>query len=256
MKKFQWVFFGLLLCSTSVFSENTTVEEEYKIISTVGSILEGFTGQISNLLIFFMAMFTIGSVLGYFKMNKLSSSIQGNRELIGEKFKDYERKMKIEIKEEVMQQIVYSLDEALEKVQEHAYRKVEHTVDKLTKEIQRRRFIYQGLIYKMNQAKKYEYEEVMKGESELTEKIEKTIKIQAKYNEINNYYIPLLFSKNIEEDVVFTAKKLSSDHHIKRIILNFLLDILEEDKLNFVQKTEIKDVLKEKYGWVEEKSTK
>ena len=255
MKKLRWVFMGLLLLSTFVFSENTTVEVvEYKVINAVGSILEGFTGEISDLLMFFMAMVTIGSVLGYFKMNKLSDDIQKNRELIGEKFEDYKREMKIEIKEEVMQQVVYGLDKALDKAQEHTYRKVEYTVDKLTEEIQRRRFFYQGLIYQLNQAKKYEYEEVMREELELDDKIDKIIKIQAKYNEINNHDIPKLFSKNIEQDVVPIAKKISDYKNIKHTIQKILVKVLERDNLNFVQKTQIKDVLKEKYGWKEEKS--
>ena len=254
MKKFQWVFMGLLLLSTFVFSENSTVEVEYKVISAVGSILEGFTGEISSLLMFFMAMVTIGSVLGYLKINMLTEDIQRNRELIGEKFENYKRDMKIEIEEEVSQQIVYGLDNALLKVQEHAYRKVEYTVDKLTEEIQRRRFFYQGLIYQINQAKKYEYEEVMREEVELTEKIEKIIKVQAKYNEINNHDIPKLFSKNIEQDVVPMAKKLSDYKNIKHTIQKLLVKVLERDNLNSVQKTQIKDVLKEKYGWKEEKS--
>jgi len=253
MKKLRWVFVGLFVVSTFVFSANSTVEVEYKAINAIGGILEGFTGEISALLMFFMAMVTIGSVLGYFKMNTLSNNIQRNRELIGEKFEDYEREMKIEIKEEVMQQVVYGLDKALDKAQEHTYRKVEHTVDKLTEEIQRRRFFYQGLIYQINQAKKYEYEEVMREEVELDERIDKIIKIQAKYNEINNHDIPKLFSKNIEQDVVPIAKKLSEYKNIKHTIQKLLVKVLERDNLNFVQKTQIKDVLKEKYGWEEEK---
>jgi len=252
MKKLRWVFMGLLVVSTFVFSANSTVEVEYKAINAIGGILEGFTGEISDLLMFFMAMVTIGSVLGYFKMNTLSNNIQRNRELIGEKFENYEREMKIEIKEEVMQQVVYGLDKALDKAQEHTYRKVEHTVDKLTEEIQRRRFFYQGLIYQINQAKKYEYEEVMREEVELDERIDKIIKIQAKYNEINNHDIPKLFSKNIEQDVVPIAKKLSEYKNIKHTIQKLLVKVLERDNLNFVQKTQIKDVLKEKYGWEEE----
>ena len=161
---------------------------------------------------------------------------------------------KDEIREEVKQQIVYGLDEALQKAQEHAYRKVEHTVKKLTEEVQRRRFFYQKEIYQINQAKKYEYEEVMREVIELDEKIDKTIRIQAKYNEINNYDIPKLFSKNIEEDVIPIAKKLSDYKNIKHTIQKFLVKSLESDNLNFVQKTQIKDVLKEKYGWEEEKS--
>jgi len=262
MKKLRWVFMGLFLLSTFVFSEsnqsisnNAMIELEVvsKLSEFMGTALTGFTGQISNLLIFFMAILTIISVLGYFKMNKLSTSIQGNRELIGEKFEDYKREMKIEIKEEVMQQVVYGLDKALDKAQEHTYRKVEYTVDKLTEEIQRRRFFYQGLIYQLNQAKKYEYEEVMREEVKLDEKIDKIIKIQAKYNEINNHDIPKLFSKNIEQDVVPIAKKISEYKNIKHTIQKLLVKVLERDNLNFVQKTQIKDILKEKYDWEEEK---
>ena len=262
MKKLRWVFMGLLLVSTFVFSENnqsvsdtnTTIQLEVvsKLSEFMGTALTGFTGQIENLLVFFMAMVTIGSLLGYYKIDKLSDNIQRNRELIGEKFEDYEREMKIEIKEEVMQQVVYGLDKALDKAQEHTYRKLEHTVDKLTEEIQRRRFFYQGLIYQINQAKKYEYEEVMKEEIELDEKIDKIIKIQAKYNEINNYDIPKLFSKNIEDDVIPMAKKLSDYKNIKHTIQKLLVKVLERDNLNFVQKTQIKDILKEKYDWEEE----
>jgi len=158
------------------------------------------------------------------------------------------------IVEEVKQQIVYGLDDALLNVQEHAYRKVEHTVNRLTEEIQRRRFFYQNLIYQINQEKKYEYEEIMKEEIELDERIDKIIKVQYKYNEINNHDIPKLFSKYIEKDVIPTAVKLSAYKNIKHTVQKLLLKALKNDNLNFVQKTQIKDILKEKYAWEEEKS--
>jgi len=94
----------------------------------------------------------------------------------------------------------------------------------------------------------------MKEELEVDEKVDKIIKVQAKYNEINNYDIPKLFSKKIEEDLVPTAIKLSEYKNIKHTILKLLLKILDGDNLNSVQKTQIKDVLKEKYDWIEEKS--
>jgi len=298
MKKLRWVFVGLLLVSTFVFSENnqsvsdtnvgsilvdtipsvtqnaietqSTLDKKLEVINNLGDFISGilasYTGEIGNLIFMLSIIITVIisflSFATYLKTKSLSDSIRENteaiqkyKEVINKEFSEYKKEMKDEIVEEVKQQIVYGLDEALLNVQEHAYRKVEHTVDKLTEEIQRRRFFYQGLIYQINQAKKYEYEEVMKEEIELDEKIEKIIKVQAKYNEINNHDIPKLFSKNIEEDVVPRAIKLSGYKNIKHTVQKLLLKALKNDNLNFVEKTQIKDVLKEKYDWVEEKGS-
>jgi len=241
-------------------SKSTVTQIELGVVSKLnefmGASLAGFTNQITNLLMIFGAMVTLLSLLGYLKLKGLSDNIENNRELIEKykedidtKFSDYKKEMKQEIIEEVKQQIVYGLDDAILKVQEHAYRKVEYTVSSLTDEIQKRRFHYQSLIFKVNQAKKYEYEEAMKQDISLDEKISKLLVIQSKYNEINNSDIPKLFSKDIEEKVVPTARKLSEYKELRHIVIKLLLKALENDKLNYVEITQIKDILKDCYGW-------
>jgi len=248
-------------------SQSTVTQIELGVVSKLnefmGASLTGFTNQITNLLMIFGAMVTLLSLLGYLKLKSLSDNIENNRELIekykediDKKFSDYRIEMKQEIIEEVKQQIVYGLDDAILKVQEHAYKKVEYTVSKLTDEIQKRRFHYQSLIFKINQLKKYEYEEVMKEEIDIDEKISKILVIQSKYNEINNSDIPKLFSKDIEERVIPTARKLSEYKDLRHIIIKLLLKALENDKLNYVEKTQIKDILQECYGWEEKEDEK
>jgi hypothetical protein len=241
-----------------VSTTNVELEVVSKLSEFMGTSLNGFTNQILILLSVFGFMVTLVSLLGYLKLKNLSDNIERNRELITEykeyidnKFTDYRKEMKQEIVEEVKQQIVYGLDGAILKVQEHAYRKVEYTVDNLTNEIQQRRFFYQGLIFKINQVKKYEYEDIMKQEIDVEEKISKIIVIQSKYNEINNHDIPKLFSKKVEENVVPSAKKLSEYGELKHIVSKLLLKALENDKLNYVEQTQIQDVLKEYYDWDE-----
>jgi hypothetical protein len=247
--------------------DTSLTEIQLKVVSQLselfGQTMTGYTGQIENLLMIFGAMVTLLSLLGYLKLKSLSDNIERNRELIekykediNKNFSDYRKEMKQEIIEEVKQQIVYSLDDAVLKVQEHAYKKVEYTVDNLTDEIQKRRFHYQSLIFKVNQVKKYEYEEIMKQDIELEDKISKILIIQSKYNEINNSDIPKLFSKHIEEKVVPTARKLSEYKELRHIVIKLLLKALENDKLNYVEITQIKDILKECYDWEEKEDNK
>jgi len=277
MKKIQWIIIGLLLLSTLLFSENNQTVVEDNKTSVVKSVSQTLTmNDLGNMgeffshiihgafesisLIIAIGLSILGLVIGglYFYFEKRVDENLKEMNLLKKEFKeiikDVQLAKKEEIREEVTQQIVYGLDEALLNVQKHAYKKVEYTVDKLVEEIQRKRFFYQNLLYQINQIQKYEHEEVMKEDIELTKKIEKTIKVQAKYNEINNHDIPKLLSKDIENDVVPTAVKLSEYKNIKHTIQKLLVKVLERDNLNFVQKTQIKDILKEKYDWIEEKS--
>jgi len=133
----------------------STTQVELEVVSKLseffGTAITENTGQIEHLLMIFAAMVTIFiaivSLLGYLNMKDISNKIERNRQLIfdytsdiDDKFSDYRKEIKQEIVEEVRQQIIYGLDEAIDKVQEHAYKKVEHTVDTLTDEIQERRF--------------------------------------------------------------------------------------------------------------------
>jgi hypothetical protein len=257
--------------NVTVLSDATITEVQLTVISKLseffGQTIDGYTGQVENLLMIFGAMVTlfmaVMSIFGYLKIRGISDEIEKNRELIADyttsidkKFSEYRIEMKQEIVEEVKQQIVYGLDDAILKVQEHAYKKVEYTVSTLTNEIQKRRFYYQSLIFKVNQVKKYEYEEVMKEDIDLDERISKILLIQSKYNEINNSDIPKLFSKHIEEKVVPTARKLSEYKELRHIVIKLLLKALENDKLNYVEITQIKDILKECYDWEEKEDNK
>jgi hypothetical protein len=270
------LFINMMLSAESNVTEvlpikSEVTEVELTVISKLseffGAAITGYNGHIEHLLMIFgfMVTFFIAmiSLFGYFKIRGISVEIEKNRELIADytagidkKFSDYRKEMKQEIIEEVKQQIVYGLDDAVLKVQEHAYKKVEYTVSSLTDEIQKRRFHYQSLIFKVNQVKKYEYEEIMKQDIELEDKISKILIIQSKYNEINNSDIPKLFSKHIEEKVVPTARKLSEYKELRHIVIKLLLKALENDKLNYVEITQIKDILKECYDWEEKEDNK
>lgn len=265
----------LLLGESNLSSEVSTLKSDLdkveasldgsnQLLEFIGSVIEANTSQITNLLTMLgflgSLFFIVFSVFGYFKGTSITKSIAQNRESIdlykeqiSKDFKEYRKEIKQEIIEEVKQQIVYGLDDAILKVQEHAYKKVEYTINDLTDEIQRRRFYYQSLIFKVNQVKKYEYEEILKQDIELESKLNKILNIQSKYNEINNHDIPRLFSKDVEGRVIPIAKKLSEYRNLRTIIIKLLLKALENDKLNYTDETQIKDVLKEYYNWEEKK---
>ena len=261
-----WAYAGTDVNDINQTVVDSTVNIELEVVSKLGEFMgvsmAGFSGQITNLLMLFGFMVTLFisgvSILGYAKLKGVSENIEKNRNLIFDftssidhKFSDYRVEMKQEIVEEVKQQIVYGLDDAILKVQEHAYKKVEYTIDKLTDEIQQRRFHYQGLIFKVNQVRKYEYEKIMKQEIDIDDKVNQVMIAQAKYNEINNHYIPKLFSKKIEEELVPTAKKLSEYMELKYVINKLLLKVLHNNKLNYVEQTQVRDVLKDFYDWDE-----
>lgn len=270
----------ILIFTVILLSENnlTDVNQSQKDIVThvenlsminqlgevIGALLETYSDQIANLLLTFsiggsFIVFLI-SLAGYSKVRSISSDIQNNRKKIEEfqfqmlqDFNKHEEDIKKEIKEEVLQQIVFISDEASQKVEEHAYRRINYKINKLTNEIQERRFSYQKIIYKVNQAKKLEYEIVLKSGKTIDEKLEQITIIQAKYNEINNQDIPKLFSKNFRERVVPSAKKLSQIKEVSHIVKKELEKLLEDKDYSLVDREEIKEVLEDCYNWKEEK---
>ena len=252
-------------------------DKELNFLDKLGGILESQATHISITITVFGLIISVFLALAYSRSQSIISKIENNKDKIDvikenmdenlkefrkelnaikfhmdEDLKEFRKEMKDEIKEEITQQIVYTADEAVQKVQEHAYRKVDYNINKLTEEIQNQRFAYQKIIFKINQGKKYEYEGVLNNKKlETEEKIEKIITIQGQYNEINNQSIPKLFSRRIEADVIPTAEKLSEYKKIKHIIIEVLEKLLKRDDYSFVDKENIKDVLISYYHWEE-----
>ena len=258
------LMFILTLVMFAHSDNNSSVEVISKLGEFIGSVLETYTSQIELLLIVFSLIVSLilafVSIIGYSKSKSITSKVEENRNKIDEfqketyiQFEKHKEELKEEIKEEVLQQIVYVSDEVSQKVEEHAYRKINKNINKLTDEILERRFAYQKLIYKVNQVKKLEYERVLKSAKTIDEKLEEITIIQAKYNEINNQNIPKLFSKNIKDVAIPVAEKLSESKEVAHIIKKELEKLLEDEDYSFVDREDIREVLKDYYAWKEEK---
>lgn len=263
MKIFKLMLFMLLIVNTLHADSNLTMIE-LDVIDKLGGLLEGIstkhTGQLATLIELFIAftgiVITIITILGAYNITKNSHKIDEIKKEMDKNLNELRKELKQEIKEEVMQQIVYIADKDVQRVQAHAYKKIEHSIEKMTENTQNQRFVYQKIIYKINQMKKYEYETIMMNSSFSTdEKLNKIILVQSKYNEVNNQSIPKIFSKNIEEKVIPALIKLSEITKIHHIIIEELDKKLNDDTLSFIDKESIKEVLINYYNW-EEKELK
>jgi len=268
------IFFG------SVFL-NAHESKELDVINSLGGILENQSTHISTTIAIFGLMLTIImtiiSFVAYSKSQNIITRIEKNKDKI-DKIKeklaedvlyiDKETKenlktlreevihslndVKDDIKQEVTQQIVYNSKEVALKVEDYAYKHIEDNIIAINNKVQAKLFAYQKFIFKVNEAKKFEYEEVISDENlNFTEKLSKVIAIQSRYNETNNQSIPKLFSHNIEEEVVPTAIKLSEYEELHSIIIEHLETLLFDSHYSFADKARVKEVLHIRYHWVE-----
>ena len=251
----------LLAIQNIIFAQNNqTIEPKVKYILTgakyvnlgdIGSFLEPiFNEQSTHITIliilfttFLTIIFTLATILAYFKGKSLIDSIEKNKD----KIDSIKNSLESEIKEEVSKQIVYQTKELITKIENYAYRQIKTKLDEITCKEQSKLFKYQKLLFQMNEAKKLEYENVLNS-SEDNEKLEKIIFIQNKYNEINNQTLPKLFSSDIKE-ITTAAIKLSEYKILKRVIAKFLKELLQEDKdkYTYAQKAQIESVLYKYY---------
>ena len=261
---------------------NAKKVEELEVLNNLGGILEAQATQISTIIAIFgimlTIMMTIISFVAYSRSQNMIARIEKNKDKI-DKIKeklaedvlyiDKETKsnlkilrkevlyslndVKSDIKQEVTQQIVYNSKEVALKVEDYAYRHIEENILAINNKVQAKLFAYQAFIFKVNEAKKFEYEAVISDDSlDFTEKLLKVIAIQSRYNETNNQSIPKLFSNNIEEDVVPTAIKLSEYQELHEIIMEHLEAVLLDVHYSFADKARVKEVLYNRYGWIEE----
>lgn len=260
---------SLLLISTLHADTNTTQPSntELEVISKIGEIfsasMTGYTGQIESLLTTFSyigsVLFLLITVFASFKITSISRKIDSNRETIEslksdmqQELNDIKKEIKDEIREEVSQQIVYTAKKATQKVREHAYNKIEYNIEKINLKMEENIFRYQRMIYKINQAKKYEYELILNNKSlSIEEKIKEIIFIQGRYNEINNQSILGLFSSNVEEKLIPSLIKLSDNLKIRQIIIRFIENLLKKEKFDHADILDIKEVLEKYYNWTE-----
>jgi hypothetical protein len=259
MKKIK-VIVSLLLIINVLYADTNTTITSLDVIDKLGGVFEGMatkhTGQLANIVSLFIAftgiIMTIITVFLAYKITKNSDKIDEIKKEMDKNLNELRKELKQEIKEEVMQQIVYIADKDVQRIQQHAYNRIEHTIDKMTENTQTQRFVYQKIIYKINQMKKYEYETIMMDSALSTdEKLNKIIIVQSKYNEVNNQSIPKIFSKNMEEKVIPASIKLSEIKKIHHIIIEELEKKLNDDTLSFIDKESIKEVLITYYNWKE-----
>jgi len=261
---------------------NANNSKELEIMSSLGGILEAQASNISTMIAVFgltlSILMTIISFVAYNRSQNIISRIEKNKDKI-DKIKeklaedilyiDKETKsnlkslraevihslndVKDDIKQEVTQQIVYTSKEVALKVEDYAYKHIEDNIVSINNKVQAKLFAYQKFIFKVNEAKKIEYEEVLFDDNfDFKEKLSKVIAIQSRYNEINNQSIPKLFSDNIEEAVVPSAVKLSEYQDLHSIIIEHLELLLVDNHYSFADKARVKEVLHTCYHWVEE----
>ena len=274
----RWIIAVPLL---SIFL-NAHESKELDVISSLGGILEAQSTHISTTIAIFglmlTIMMTIISFVAYSKSQNIIARIEKNKDKI-DKIKeklaedilyiDKETKsnlktlreevlyslsdVKNDIKQEVTQQIVYNSKEVALKVENYAYKHIEDNIVAINNKVQAKLFAYQKFIFKVNEAKKFEYEEVISDDSlNFTEKLSKVVAIQSRYNETNNQSIPKLFSHKVEEEIVPTAIKLSEYHELHEIIIEHLEEILLNSHYSFADKARVKEVLYNRYAWIEQ----
>lgn len=223
-------------------------------VGDLGSFFEGTSGHISTLITFF-SLFISGllALFTYFtyKENKsITEKIDRNKEYIDTIYE----KLKKDIEHEIDKQVIFNAKSVMSKIEDDAYRKIDNNIEKISSDALEKLFDYQQLVFKINQAKKYAYEEVMNSRTlELSEKLVQSVIIQGQYNETNNHDIPNLFSNNIQERVIPTAIKLSEFVELTDIIIEYLEKLLKKKCLSYANKSRIKDVLRDYYGWIEKK---
>ena len=243
MKKIFWLF---LLSITLIHADtNNTMT-----IGEFGSIFEGTSSHITILITFYSLLISgllaLFSVVAYKKSSDIMEKIEKNKEYIDTIYE----KLKKDIEAEIDKQIIYNAKDVMSKVEDDAYRKIDRNVEQIGIDAQEKLFDYQQLVFKVNQAKKYAYEEVL-GDKDLTpdKKLVKSVAIQGRYNETNNHDVPNLFSTDIENRVIPTAKKLSEFEELKDIVIEYLERLLAKDIYSYANKSRIKDLLREYYDW-------
>jgi len=252
------------------------------VLNSLGGILENQATHISTMIAIFglvmTILMTIISVVAYSKSQNIIVRIEKNKDKI-DKIKeklaedilyiDKETKsdlktlrkevlyslndVKDDIKQEVTQQIVYNSKEVALKVEDYAYKHIEDNIIAINNKVQAKLFAYQKFIFKVNEAKKIEYEEIISDKSlDFAKKLSKVIAIQSRYNETNNQSVPKLFSHEIEKEVVPTAIKLSEYEELHAIIIEHLETLLLDNYYSFADQARVKEVLHTRYDWKEE----
>ena len=194
----------------------------------------------------FAAFIGLISFYAFFNLNQIEKKIEKNRNII----QNLEDKLEKDIEREVKAQIIYSASDVLQDVEDDAYKKIDHEVKQIRSRAQNKLFDYQEFIFQVNQAKKYEYEEVINDPKILIEdKLKKITIIQGRYNEINNNDIPKLFSDNIKDILIPAAKKLSGESELSGIIIDHLVHSIKENGYSDADSLRIKNMLKKDYNY-------
>jgi len=271
---------GLFFLLTFFLNANKN-DIQLDVLNSLGGVLEAQSTSISITIAIFGIMLTvlmtIISVFAYGKSQSLISRIEKNKDKI-DKIKEKLaedilyidratkanlkglreevflslKDVKDDIKQEVTQQIVSTSKDIALKVEDYAYKHIEDNIVEINNKVQAKLFAYQKFIFKVNEAKKLEYEEIASNDKlNFEEKLLKIIAIQSRYNETNNQSIPKLFAHKIEEEVVPTAIKLSEYKELHEIIIEHLEELLSNNHYSFADKARIKEVLQTRYNWEE-----
>ncbi len=208
-------------------------------IGAIGSVMEPaaeiLSEQINSFGIMLTIIVTLLSIFAYAGVFK--------------PLKDKMDKIDDSIKNQVKNQIIYGIDNELEKATNYAQKRIDDEIKKIKMSAQDRIFEYQNLVYLVNQKIKDDSDKILEKEdmSDI-EKLKEAINVQFKYNEIINNFLTKLVSDDFTT-VKQTIKALSEYDSIKSIIKIYLNDLCQNGKHTHQEKEEIKKLLKKYYDY-------
>ncbi len=209
-------------------------------------ILAANAQNITQIVMLFGFLLALISVAIFFNFSKLEKQIEKNKSII----ENLENKLEQNIEKVVQRQIISSASNVLRDVEDDAYKKIDHAIKDIKKRVKSKLFDYQKFIFKVNQAKKYEYEEVLNNAKiSVDDKLQQITIIQGRYNEINNNDIPKLFSDNVKDELVPVAIKLSKENALCDIIIDHLKRSIKKNGYSYADISRIKEVIKKHYNY-------
>ncbi len=208
-------------------------------IGEIGSILEPAAEILAEQINSFGTMLTIViMILSLFAYASIFKPIK-------EKIDDIDKS----IEDKVKNQVIYGLDDKVEKTIKYAEEKIDEEVKKVRKDAQDKIFEHQNLVYLVNQKMNEEINNILEKEDlQEIEKLKQITKIHYKYNDITNNYLIKLVNDDFET-MKQTIIELSDYRDIKSVITMYLSDLCHNGKLSSKQKEEVKKLLEKRYDY-------
>jgi len=239
------VVFSTLFGGYVTFIAITTVIKMNKIEATIDSNRDSIQGIKTDVI---EKMNTI-DIQTRVNIDNLEKWLITQTNQIYQNSKEDIKDVKNSIEDRITYEIISSSKQILKGIEDHSYRKIELKIEEIKRNTQKRLFNYQELIYKINQLKKIEYDEVLTQPIEINEKLQQMVSIQNLYNETNNITIPNLLSEEVHAELIPALKKLSDNLQLQPIIISYFKSLLNANEYSYSEKIEIKDTLKTFYKY-------